>query len=107
MVPARIQPEQLAVQHVGKGGKRNPIGNLHVSKGPANRLGGQPLPHNRIGIDIGGVIVVNELKMRRLSKNRPNRQHQKNANTRRLKGLRVSCFRRRLSACWFHNSIFK
>ena len=80
MMSAGVQPEELAVQHVGKRGERNPVGDLRVGKGPAHRLHGQSLFHHRVLIHILVVIIIDELKMRRLSEDGQNHQHQKNAN---------------------------
>ena len=103
MMPTRVRPEQLAVQDMGKSRQGNPIVDLRVGKGPANRLEGQTLLHHRVRGHIGGVVVINEPKMRRLAEHRENRQRQKNADTRRLQGLRVPCFWRRLLTGRFHN----
>jgi hypothetical protein len=42
VMSARVQPEELAIQHVGKSGQGNPVADLRVSEGPSNRLRGQP-----------------------------------------------------------------
>ena len=38
MVSPSVQPEELAVQHVGKCGEWNPVGDLHMGEGITNPL---------------------------------------------------------------------
>ena len=56
----RLQPEQLAVQHVGNPGQRMPVGLLAVqpSKGPTQALPRQPGLNLRIVGDIIRIVVI-------------------------------------------------
>ena len=84
VMPARAQPEDLAVQRMGKSGERNPVGHLHMGKSPAHRAQGQTLFDRRVVINIKIIIKIDKPEPLRLSEYRPNRQRQKDTNAHRL-----------------------
>jgi hypothetical protein len=101
VMSARAKPEELAVEHVGKSGERNPVASLSVREGPASRLDGQTFFDGRVLINIRGIIVIHEVEMRGLSKDGQNRQHEKSANASDLPRWRIAGVERRLEVYGF------
>lgn len=71
MMPAGIEPEQLAVQHVGKGGERVPMPDLGMGERPDAPIEGQALRDLGIQIDGFRIVVIDELEPKRLAEDDP------------------------------------
>ena len=98
VMPARAHSEELAIQHVGKRGERNPIVGLRVREGPADSLDGQTFAHYRILVNILLVIVIDERELRRLPEDDQNGQHEENADARHPPGGRFFVL---ITVCFF------
>jgi hypothetical protein len=59
---ARVQPEELHVEHVGEPGERVPVRHVRAEEGPGGSLQGEALAHDLISEDVGVVVAVDELE---------------------------------------------
>ena len=66
VVPAGLETEELAVEHVRHPGDGMPVRLLamHILEGPLQARRGQSLLHDRVGRDVVGVVVIDEVKTR-------------------------------------------
>ncbi len=60
VVTRRLQPIELAIQHVRQDRERMPVGRHRVAKGPAHAAPGQTTLHLRVPGDKGAVIETQE-----------------------------------------------
>src|SRR5256885_11361390 len=60
MMSHRIQPEKLAIEHVGKPGERVPIRYIESCEGPSNTLQCQSSLNLGIECDVPIVVIVNK-----------------------------------------------
>ena len=54
---ARVQAEDLAVQHVRKPGERVPVGRVGLGEGPDDAVGAEAVAYARVLGDVGAVVV--------------------------------------------------
>ncbi len=69
-----------AIKHVRNGGQRMPIAGMNVSESPGNSVECQTDDDLRIFVDIGVVVVINELVMERLTEDDPGKRDQSDAD---------------------------
>ncbi len=77
---AGIHTEQLAIEHMGHGGKRMPVLRMHVGERPDNAVPIQTGEHVHVVCDVERIVVVDELMMKRLSKHGPRQRDQSGAD---------------------------
>lgn len=81
MMRAWIQAEQLAIEHVRDRRQRMPVLGMHMGERPPNPAPAQPRADVRVIKHVKRIVVIDELMLKRLPKNRPRQRDQKNANT--------------------------
>ena len=74
MVSRRLQPVDLAVQHVGDGGQRMPVGGMDMGERPGNARDGEPPRHLGAVADVFRVVIINELVRQGLPENDPDQR---------------------------------
>jgi len=84
MMPARSQPMPLAIHHVGQTGNRMPVGGMDVGERPENPGERQTTGNIRIVVDVGVVVVIDEVVMNRLPEDDRRDRRQKDANAQNL-----------------------
>ena len=80
MMPPRVQPIHLTVEHVGERCERIPVSAMNMSERPENPFRVETVGDLRIVIHILVVIVLDEAKPEGLAENGPYRQRQRNAD---------------------------
>src|ERR1051326_7931536 len=80
MMPARLQPEQLTIEHVRERGQRMPVARVRVRKRPDHIAEAQSSAHNRVLVDVNVIVEVNEIMPKRLPEHDPRERNQRNAN---------------------------
>src|SRR4051812_19426010 len=63
MVPPRIQPKQLAVQHMRKPGEGMPVEGMRIHERPYESPARQTVPHHRIVEVVNVVVVLNKIEV--------------------------------------------
>ena len=71
MLRARIQAEQLTIQHVRDRGQRMPVLGVDVGEGPTNSGPTYARTHVGVVVNIQRIVVVDELVVERLPEYRP------------------------------------
>jgi len=74
MVSSRLQPIQLAVEHVGNRRQRVPVHGMNMSECPGNAAETEAACYVCVFINVTRIIVVNEVMPKGLAKNNP-RKH--------------------------------
>ena len=86
MMSARVQAEQLAIDHVRNSGERMPIARMSMRERPSQAMKSQPVRYGWVCVNVGRVIVINEIVAKRRTENEPGRRCQENANARKDPG---------------------
>ena len=81
---ARIQVEQLAIEHVRHRRQWMPVLGMNMGEGPLNSAPRQPRAHVRIVEHVKRIVVINKLVTECLPEHRPRKRDQKNANASKL-----------------------
>ena len=63
MHPAGLRAEQLTIQHQGQPDKRMPVGRIARSKSPDDAVMSQALQNVGIFVNIGTIIIVDEIEI--------------------------------------------
>src|ERR1043166_1899818 len=84
MMPARLQPEQLTVEHVRERGQRMPVARVRVRKRPDHIAEAQSSAHDRVLVDVNVIVEVNEIMPKRLPEHDPRDRNQRNATEKRV-----------------------
>ncbi len=71
MRAARIDAEELAIEHVRNPRERLPTGEVSVSKSPDDSSRREPAVEMRISYDVGGPIEIDELVAKRRPEDGP------------------------------------
>src|ERR1041384_3229197 len=80
MMPARLQPEQLTIEHVRERGQRMPVARVRVRKRPDHIAEAQSSAHDRVLVDVNVIVEVNEIMPKRLPEHDPRERNQTNAH---------------------------
>ena len=71
MMPGRIQPVELRIEHVGKRGERMPVASLRLSESGVNAGKRKARDNNRIFVNVILIVVRDELVPEGLAKDQP------------------------------------
>ena len=71
MMASWIEPEKLAIQHVGNACQWVPVIGMTISKSPSYPVDRQTTGHFGIFINVPVIIVVNEIVAKRLTEDQP------------------------------------
>ena len=80
VVPACLQSVQLAVQHVCDCRQRMPVFGMNMSECPSDVRDVNAARDSGVLIDVARIVVVNEIVPECLTKNRPRKSCQSNAD---------------------------
>jgi len=80
MMAPRLEPVKLAIQHVGYRSKWMPVASVNMDKGPLNIARGETIYYSWIEVNVGIIIVVNELVAQRLAEHDPHNAGEQNAD---------------------------
>src|SRR5436853_7239424 len=80
MMTAGFQIEDLAIKHVRNQGERVPIVRLRVDESFADGVPTQSAANQRIAVDVGLIVIVNEVVPERLTEHAPNQDNEHPAN---------------------------
>ena len=83
MVAAGVQPVELAVQHVGKPGKRVPVVGVRAGEGPGNAIKAKTVLHVLVFVYVEVVIQVDEVVRNGLTEDHRHHQQEKATNGQR------------------------
>jgi len=61
VMPGRIEPEELHIEHVGEPGERVPVGCMGGGHGPGDPLEGHPLDDVLVVVDILVIVEIDEV----------------------------------------------
>ena len=88
MMPERVQPEKLTIQHVAQPGQRMPVALVECGKRPDNRIERYSCLHTRIAGHILEIIITDEVAGSNRLKSDDNRQNQGQANQKNVQFFR-------------------
>ena len=71
MMPARLHPEELAIEHVRDRRERVPVLGMDVRERPSNTVPIQSGPNMRIFKHVKRIVIIHELMADRLSEHCP------------------------------------
>ena len=74
MMRARLYAEQLAIEHVRKGGDWMPVGGVKMSEGPCDVGDADPAGHATGAINVIVVIVTDPIEVRGLREDNPDQR---------------------------------
>src|SRR5436190_2272291 len=80
MMSPRLETVKLTIQHVRNGGKRMPVGRMHMSEGPSNPLQGETVRDPWIFENVIKVVQVDEVVPKGLAEDNPDNCHKENTN---------------------------
>lgn len=80
VMAASVQSIQLAIEHVGKRGKRMPVPRMGMSKGADYAFSGKSSYDERIFVDVNVIIKIDKIVSQRLAEYCPGDCHQPKAN---------------------------
>ncbi len=90
MMASRLQPVQLAIQHVRDRRQRMPVHGMNVRECPGNAGGVKTACYLGIFIDVTRIVIVNEVMPKSLTKNNARKQRKTDANAGRQPA--AACF---------------
>ena len=70
---------KLTIGHVGNDRERMPVSGESIDKGAGNAVPTQSHFDQRISVNVGFVVVVNEVVAERLAKNNPDKRNDRSA----------------------------
>ena len=79
---ARPQAKKLAIEHVTDGSERLPIADIRTREGPCEACNTKTAHYFRTLVNVGIVIVINEIVAQRLAEDQPCDSGKKNAYAR-------------------------
>ena len=88
VMPARVQAEELAIEHVREPGERMPVGGPRGHKRPPDVLRRQSAPHMRIFRDVILVVLGDEIVFERGREGQPDQRQQQKTGEKRLPPFR-------------------
>ena len=80
MMAARLEIENLAIDHVRDERERMPVARLNIDERPGETVKRYPLRHQRVSVNVGLVVVVHEIVAERLAEDDPDERDDPDAN---------------------------
>ncbi len=81
VMTAGLKPIKLAIYHVGNERQRMPIVRIAIEERAAKAVPGQSAANQRIAVDVNFVVETDEIVPEGLSKNGPNQNHNRAADS--------------------------
>ena len=81
MMPAGPEAEQLTIHHVRNRRERMPVLRMNVRERPSNAVPAQAGANVRVLDHVSRVVIIDELKAKRLTEDRPGDRKDKNADS--------------------------
>ncbi len=91
MVAAGFEPEKLAIQHVRYRRERMPVPRVTVCECPRDSRKRDAARYDRFSIDVLVVVVINEVVLKRRTKNQPCDRSEIYANDNSLSEISLCC----------------